>query len=90
MNPWWAFKLDDNNKPQRLFPKIKGARSQDLPDLFSPTGAIWMAKANILKEYETFYTPEFLFFELEWKNAVDIDNYEDLEFAKIIANLKKD
>ncbi len=89
MNPWWAHELDKNNVPKMLFPDTREKRSQDLPQLFCPTGAIWIAKTDILKKYKTFYSPHCLFFELDWKNAVDIDTYDDLKFAKFVSRAQK-
>ncbi len=86
MNPWWAATLDDQNRPSNLFDK-NNMRSQDLPDLYCPTGAIWIAKSAKLKEERTFYGADFRFYEINWENAVDIDNMEDLKFAKCVYNL---
>lgn len=83
MNPWWAISLDQENLPTNLF-KDTNVRSQDLPDLFCPTGAIWVAKSECLKEHGTFYGPGYRFFEINWENAVDIDNLDDLKFAKCV------
>ena len=58
-------------------------RSQDLPDLYCPTGAIWIAKTKDLIRSKTFYGEGYCFEEINWINAIDIDDYEDLEFAKI-------
>ena len=38
MNPWWAIKLNDQFKGERIFEEIN-KRSQDIPILYSPTGA---------------------------------------------------
>ena len=83
MNPWWAVTMDDQNKPNWIF-KDKMKRSQDLPDLYSPTGAIWIGKVDKLKEEKTFYGEGHIFWEMDWKRAVDIDNYEDLKLATIL------
>ncbi len=85
MNPWWAATLDSDNKPSQLF-NNQNIRSQDLPDLYCPTGAIWIAKSSSLKANDTFYGPDYRFFELDWKNAVDIDNFDDLELAEYLFN----
>lgn len=82
MNPWWAFKLIDENQHDWMFSENLQKRSQDLEDLFCPTGAVWIAKVKQLKIHNTFYGPNFKFYELDFKSAVDIDNYNDLEFAK--------
>lgn len=88
MNPWWSFKLNHENQHQWLHPEAMKQRSQDLNKLFCPTGAIWIAKKEPLFKAKTFYGPDFKFYEIDWKSAVDIDDYEDLEFAKAVFYLK--
>jgi len=84
MNPWWAIKIINKDKPERLFPDAFKMRSQDLDDLYCPSGAIWIAKIDKLKEHRTFYGPGFRTYPINWKYAVDIDDYEDLEMAKCV------
>lgn len=84
MNPWWAVKLDADETPTRLFPEAAMQRSQDLGALYCPTGAIWMARADVLKEAGTFYGPGYRMHPMPWQSAFDIDNYEDLEMAKMM------
>jgi N-acylneuraminate cytidylyltransferase len=67
---------------------VLGKRSQDLPDLFCPTGAVWIAAVTSLYTEKTFYGKGHVFWEMDWKHAVDIDNYEDIELAKALAALK--
>jgi N-acylneuraminate cytidylyltransferase len=88
MNPWWAFEKDDDDRAKMKFPEAIKQRSQDLPDLYCPTGAIWMSKCEVLKKHKNFYSPNHRFYEIDWKSAVDIDDYDDLEFAKVISQLK--
>ena len=83
MNPWWSFKLDKKKGVEALFPKQLKKRSQDLPDLYCPTGAIWIAKTRDLIRNKTFYGKGYCFEEINWINAIDIDDHQDLEFAKI-------
>jgi CMP-N-acetylneuraminic acid synthetase len=90
MNPWWAAKLDTQGKPDYLFPEARVARSQDLPPLYCPSGAIWIARGPALKSAKTFYVPTHIFHSLSWISAMDIDDAEDLEMAKACFLLKKD
>jgi CMP-N-acetylneuraminic acid synthetase len=87
MNPWWATKLNENLIPEFIFPDALKKRSQDLPDLFCPTGAIWIARTKQLLEDKTFYGQGHTFYAIDWKAAVDIDNYEDVEFAEAVFNV---
>jgi CMP-N-acetylneuraminic acid synthetase len=84
MNPWWAVTVDDRGRPAPLFPEMLKKRSQDLPDLYCPSGAIWIANARALMESKTFYGESHIFYPIDWKAAVDIDTSEDLEFARAV------
>jgi CMP-N-acetylneuraminic acid synthetase len=84
MNPWWSFKQNQDGTSEWMFKEGVDKRSQDLEDLYCPTGVIWIAKVDKLIESNTFYGPGYKFCEIDWKHAVDIDNYEDLEFAKAL------
>lgn len=88
MNPWWAVKLDSQQRPEPVFPKNIKARSQDLPALYCPTGAIWIAKAGPLFKSKSFYGEGHTFFPINWRSAVDIDTQEDLHFAKALYRLR--
>lgn len=84
MNPWWAFKLDEKLQPSPLFPGAHKMRSQDLPELYCPTGAIWIADVKALKAAGSFYGESNTFYSIDWKAAIDIDDMSDLEMAKAV------
>nr|WP_265163888.1 acylneuraminate cytidylyltransferase family protein [Salinimicrobium tongyeongense] len=82
MNPWWAHEIDRNGIARPIFKEEERMkRSQDLPDLYCPTGAIWIARTKKLFKSKTFYGPRYSFFPLHWIHAIDIDEYDDLEMA---------
>lgn len=83
-NPWWALSLDNEYRPTPLFPKALVSRSQDLAKLYSPTGAIWIAKAQLLKEFRNFYMEGHIFFPMDWIAGADIDEPADLLTAKAL------
>jgi CMP-N-acetylneuraminic acid synthetase len=85
INPWWAHKVDETGKAEPIFDEVGFKRSQDLPDLFCPTGAIWIARVPELIESQTFYGENYKFFPLSWLKAIDIDDYADLEMASILS-----
>lgn len=87
-NPWWAATIDDQGRPKALFPEQQKLRSQDLPPLYCPTGAIWIAKTEALKAAGSFYGPDHRFCVLGDLAAVDIDTPEDLVFAARLAIVK--
>ena len=87
MNPWWAISLNKDKEATWIFEDSK-KRSQDLPELFCPTGAIWIADVKKLYRENTFYGTGHVFWEIDWKRAVDIDNYEDIELAEYFMSKK--
>lgn len=84
-NPWWASKLNSVGEPTKLFPDQSKMRSQDLEELYCPTGAIWIANVKSLLSSNTFYGPGHRFYPVSWIEAVDIDTMEDWESAKILS-----
>ncbi|MGH8744198.1 MAG: cytidylyltransferase domain-containing protein [Burkholderiales bacterium] len=85
MNPWWALSLDGENRPRKMFPEALEKRSQDLPELYCPTGALWIARVDKLLKSKTFYGPDHRFFPIHWRGAIDIDNQEDWEMAELLS-----
>lgn len=86
MNPWWAHTLD-GNVPTPLFKDSLMKRSQDLKNLFCPTGAIWIIKPSVLKKYKTFYSPSYKGYEINWISGIDIDDLNDLKMAEALKNI---
>jgi CMP-N-acetylneuraminic acid synthetase len=89
MNPWWAVTIDGKGNPTPIFPDKIKARSQGLPDLYCPSGAIWIADIEPLKRSGTFYGPGHVFYPLEWRAAIDIDDRQDLEMAHALFKTEK-
>ncbi len=88
MNPWWAMsKRNDGTFEFAFFKHAEKKRSQDLDVLYCPTGAIWIAKVTKLIETMNFYNDTTIIYEIGWRSAVDIDNYEDLEMAEVIYSM---
>lgn len=88
MNPWWAHTISNNNEPIPLFKDSIQSRSQDLKDLYCPTGSIWISKAANLKEHETFYSPGFKAHIIDWVSALDIDEEADFQMAEAVFSLR--
>ena len=87
-NPWWAHKKNETGKYERIFEATSSyTRSQDLPKLICPTGATWISSRNNLAAFNSFYSKGYEFFELDWKEGVDIDDQEDLDLAKVAFQL---
>lgn len=88
MNPWWAAKLDSTGCPEPIYPGALQKRSQDLPALYCPTGAIWVAKIKALMKAGTYYGEGHIYCPMPWEAALDIDDLHDLKMAKCLFSEK--
>jgi len=88
-NPWWAMRLNEQLELEPLFKDFITQRSQDLPPLFCPTGAVWWAKAETLRSQETYHVPNRTGWEIPWQRGLDIDTEEDWMMAEVLLNLAR-
>lgn len=84
-NPWWAMRRGDDLVLDPLFRDRVTAQSQSLPELFCPTGAIWWARSDVLKEARTFHVPGRTGWEISWQHGVDVDTEDDWAMAELLA-----
>lgn len=61
-------------------------RTQDLSPILVSKGAFFIAKAGDILDQQNRLPEPVLFYPLDHMQAVEIDNFEDLEFAKILVN----
>ncbi len=83
-NPWWAMKLNDRLQLEPIFENSVTQRSQDLPEVFFPTGAIWWGDVATLRREKTFHIEGRTGWEMPWNRAVDIDTEDDWAFADVL------
>ena len=86
-NPWWAMKREPDFALEPLFPEALKQRSQDLPELFCPTGAVWWARAEVLRREGTYHIENRSGWEIPWMRAVDIDTEDDWLAAELLLRL---
>ncbi|MCI5059466.1 MAG: acylneuraminate cytidylyltransferase family protein [Alphaproteobacteria bacterium] len=84
LNPWWACEMDKSGEVKPLFEQKLKERSQDLPELCCPTGAVWMARCKDFIEHKTFHAPGKKAFIMDWQEAVDIDDMDDWAMAELL------
>ena len=80
-NPWWSVKVK-KNKIYRLNDFAYKKRSQDLLELLCPTGAIWLSDYETFLKNKTFYSKNYDYEIIDWKNGIDIDTIDELEISK--------
>lgn len=82
--PWWAMRRSPTQALIPLFPQEVVRRSQDLPDLLCPTGAIWWARAEVLREAGTYHVEGRTGWEIAHTHGLDIDTEEDWHLAEAL------
>ena len=83
-NPWWAMRQNEKFQLEAVFKDQLTRRSQDLPPLFCPTGAIWWAKAAVLRREGTYHVANRTGWEIPWQRGLDIDTEEDWLMAEVL------
>lgn len=81
MNPWWALKKTGSSY-HPLHQGTNNIRSQDLEDLFCPTGSIWISTLESLLKQKSYYTGNHTYHNIPITSAMDIDDFDDLNMAK--------
>lgn len=89
LNPWWALTRDATQRLAPLFAERHAQRSQDMPALFCPTGAVWWIQPEVLRREKTFHVANRTGWTIPWRHAVDIDTIEDLEMAEFFYQAKE-
>ena len=87
-NPWWAMRRNPGYKLSPIFEEQMTARSQDMPDLFCPTGAIWWATSESLRRNNTFHVENRTGWEIPWQRGIDIDTWDDWVMAEVLLTLR--
>ena len=88
-NPWWASELTPAGVLAPIFPDRMTWRSQELPALFCPTGAIWWVRPDVLRRTGTFHVPGRTGWVMPWQRALDIDTEEDWQMAEQLLRLSR-
>jgi len=89
--PHWAVETDDSGYLKEYFGMNalwngdEIPRSQDLPDLVHPNGAVFATTVSAWWEHETFYQPHTVGYEMPVSRSIDIDTVEDLQLARGLA-----
>ncbi|MFB6129201.1 MAG: cytidylyltransferase domain-containing protein [Salinigranum sp.] len=85
--PYWALETDGDGMLHSHFEREvlwadEVVRSQDLPTLYHPNGAIFAARTGPFRDALNFYTESTLSYEMPPERSVDIDTPFDLELAR--------
>ena len=88
-NPWWAMRRGNGLILDPLFQDAIAARSQDLPELFCPTGAVWWARTGVLRREGTYHILGRTGWEIPWVRGLDIDTEDDWVMAEALLAISR-
>lgn len=86
---YWAVELDGAGRLVPLFDKIE-KRRQELPAVYQPNGAVYVAELAWLKSQRDFYTSQTLGFVMPPERSVDIDTMQDFLLAEALLKQRLD
>lgn len=85
MNPYWIYTLNDEQRMVRLLDVGQDIqRRQDLPHVFGPNGAVYVAEADWIRRNRSFLAENAIPYLMPRERSIDIDSEEDLLFAQRI------
>lgn len=83
-SPYWALKVSDGFLVPIFREAYLRTRRQDLPKMYRPNGAIYIATPEVLREYRSFLTPRTIPYIMPPERGIDIDSLLDLWLAELI------
>jgi CMP-N-acetylneuraminic acid synthetase len=83
--PHWAFQIE-NGMLKSAFSKKSLKRSQDLPSLYRPNGALFITRTDSFIKNRSFYTKQTIPFILPRKRSIDIDDEFDFLVTEFLLN----
>lgn len=83
--PYWAMKSGKHGEGSRVFGEQYSGPSQNLPETYCPTGAVWWVKIADFLAQGAFYGKPFYLAPMDANRGIDIDRMEEFEMAEVIA-----
>jgi len=82
--------FDKTNKVSEIRDGFSSMPRQSLPKAMIPNGAIYISKIDYFRSNTSFISNKTLVYIMDETPSIDIDSYEDLEFAEKQLSLKED
>ena len=82
-SPYWMVSMDQQSHLHHVLePPTPASRRQELPQVYSLNGAVYVAEVNWFEANETFLTEETRGYVMPRERSLDIDTEYDLSVAK--------
>ena len=84
-SPYFMFHMAQDSRMSPVIPQGSyHTRRQDLPKVFAPNGAVYVADCRWLAETKSYLTPETRGFEMPRERSQDIDEALDFEICELL------
>lgn len=83
-HPYWMKRLTEDGRLTNFLSGDREYLSQELPPLYIPNGAIYLARRTILLKQQMFYTDRTYAYIMPSERSLDIDTPWDLYMADLI------
>jgi N-acylneuraminate cytidylyltransferase len=83
-SPYWSFRLEEGYLIPAFGKQHLETRRQDLPKIYVPNGAIFIAQPKSLHHYKGFYCKKSLPYSMPINRSIDIDTELDFKFAEFV------
>lgn len=81
-NPHWMYFRNSQNQLEQVLDSPKITQRQDLPSVYEPNGAIYIADIKWLLLERSLITAETIGYEMPTDRSIDIDNIDDFNEAE--------
>lgn len=88
VNPHWCYSMTDGNHLKSFIPGPRIVRRQDAPPAYYLNGAVFVSTPEFLRENKDFIGKETLGYEMPSERSVDIDEADDLEYARYLLSVQ--
>ena len=88
VNPYWVYKMNDDQSIRPLIESREINRRQDLPPVFVLNGALYFADSSWLTKQRKFMTNETLAYVMPPERSIDIDTLLDWKLAELLLREK--
>lgn len=83
-NPFWMVRKGEDGEVHKLLESQGLYQRQKLPVVYEPNGAIYINTWDVILRERALRTSPCLLFEMESRSSVDLDTYEDWDYAEYL------
>ncbi len=88
--PFAALECGEDDRLSAIFPEHLGKKSQDMPPVYRPNGAIHVLDVERFKAQRSYFFEPLIGYVMPQERSIDIDNELDLTIARSLLSLRRE